>query len=158
MGLGDPKMILRVLERDFGVLETSYHSYNQHWWKFVDAEQIREALGEEEVDPEVQLIRIQFDSLDVSGLEKRLRFMLTKPTLTESDKRAFREMAFDVLPSLTELYRRASAREETANLTLDIGRVMALASQVSRRIAGRRKESTELKEPTRDEPQRLTQG
>ncbi|BBD73048.1 hypothetical protein HS1genome_1437 [Sulfodiicoccus acidiphilus] len=161
-GMGDPKMVLRVLERDFGVIETSYHSYNQHWWKFVDRDQVIEALGETSMeDPEVQLVRIQFNSLGVEELERKLRFMATKPTITDSDRRSFRELAFDVLPSLTELYRRASVHESTAYVCEEVLRIMNLANVVSKRMSTKRtpfgqlNSLGQLKEPLRDEPQGL---
>ena len=32
----NPSMLLRILERDYGVIETTYRSSNQHWWRFLD--------------------------------------------------------------------------------------------------------------------------
>ncbi|EWG06931.1 MAG: hypothetical protein ASUL_07074 [Candidatus Aramenus sulfurataquae] len=142
----DPKMILRALERDFGIIETSYKSSNQHWWKFIDAEEVRNALEEGEEDPEVKLVKIQANSLDIEGIEKRLDFMLKKPRITEVDRAMFRRIAFEDLRLAIEVYKKAEMYEETQYIANRIRRVLSLADKVSLRLNGKGNDKGLLKE------------
>lgn len=44
----NPSNLLSILEREYAVIETSYKSSNQHWWRFLDLEAVIEALDEYE--------------------------------------------------------------------------------------------------------------
>lgn len=131
----DPKMILRALERDYGIIETSYKSTNQHWWRFINIEEVKEAIGEEIEDPEVQLIKIQANSLNLAELERKLRFLLNKPVLSEVDKALFKKIAFEELNYVIEVYRKASMYEETYDIVEKIKAILTLATKVSMRIS-----------------------
>ena len=134
----DPKMLLRSLEKDYGITETSYKSSNQHWWKFIDKEQVREALSDsEEEDPRVRLVFLKFYSLDPKGLQKRLEFYYRKPSLTEIDKRNFRRLVFEELDQLVQLYEEALQYEETQGIAQQINRLLTLAYKIGRRIYGK---------------------
>ncbi len=118
----NPSTLLRILERDYGVVETSYRSSGQHWYRFIDLDAVVEALdayergvdagGEEdpvegELDPEVELLLVQIASLDPHGLLERLRRLLRRPRLGRAELAAFRRMAFDELEAAARLLRRA---------------------------------------------------
>lgn len=134
----DPKMILRALEKDFGIIETTYKSSNQHWWKFIDREQVENVVNEnKDTDPKVELIRIKFYSLEPQKIEKRLELMSKKSILTEVDKKTFRLMVFDELTKLAEIYDEASQFEETLQIVESIKRILTLASIISKRIYGK---------------------
>ncbi|HIQ55960.1 MAG TPA: hypothetical protein EYH59_04700, partial [Pyrodictium sp.] len=96
----NPSMLLRILERDYGVIETSYRSGNQHWWKFVDFDSVVEAVeayekgddaigalkeDDEEIglesDPRVELVRVQVAALRPRKLLKTLRVLAAKKRL-----------------------------------------------------------------------------
>ncbi|MUM65460.1 hypothetical protein D1867_09445 [Acidianus infernus] len=130
----DPKMILRALERDYGIIETTYKSANQHWWRFINIEEVKEAIGDEIEDPEIQLIKIQANSLNLAELERKLRFMLNKPVLSEVDRALFKKIAFDELNYVMEVYRKASMYEETYDIAEKIKTILALATKVSMKI------------------------
>ncbi|MCY0883039.1 MAG: hypothetical protein OWQ50_04410 [Acidianus infernus] len=130
----DPKMILRALERDYGIIETTYKSANQHWWRFINIEEVKEAIGDEIEDPEIQLIKIQENSLNLAELERKLRFMLNKPVLSEVDRALFKKIAFDELNYVMEVYRKASMYEETYDIAEKIKTILALATKVSMKI------------------------
>ncbi len=130
----DPKMILRALERDYGIIETSYKSSNQHWWRFIDIDEVKDAIGDEIEDPEIQLIKIQANSLNLSELERKLRFMLNKTVLSDVDKAIFRKIAFDELNYVMEVYRKASMYEETYDIAEKIKMILDLAVKVSSKI------------------------
>ncbi|MEM4904145.1 MAG: hypothetical protein QXL28_04160, partial [Desulfurococcaceae archaeon] len=42
----NPANVLRLLEKEYGVVEKSYSSSSQTWWKFVDMEATRSVLNE----------------------------------------------------------------------------------------------------------------
>jgi hypothetical protein len=126
----DPKMILRSLEKDYAVIETSYKSSNQHWWKFVDLEAVKETLGKEE-EPEVMLIRAQAHSLNLDELERKLRFLAGRGLRTEADRTLFRKIAFSDLPLLVELHRRAVQYEETQYIVTKVMRILTLATKIA---------------------------
>ncbi|EZQ10813.1 hypothetical protein CM19_02980 [Candidatus Acidianus copahuensis] len=130
---GDPKMILRAFEKDYGIIETTYKSSNQHWWKFIEIDEISKTLEPEE-DPEITLIRVQANSLNMDELEKKLNFLLTKPSLSDVDKIAIKRIAFEDLVDLVNLYKRASQYEETYSIALRVKRILTLSYKVSSRI------------------------
>ncbi|BFI75074.1 hypothetical protein [Sulfurisphaera ohwakuensis] len=134
----DPKMILRALEKDYGILETTYKSSNQHWWKFIDKEQVETILNEnKEGDPKIELIKIKFYSLEPQKIERKLDLMSKKSIITEIDKKTFRLMVFDELSKLTEIYEEASQYEETLPIAERIKRILTLASIIARKIYGK---------------------
>ncbi|BDC18115.1 hypothetical protein [Acidianus sp. HS-5] len=139
----DPKMILRALERDYGIIETSYRSANQHWWRFIDIEGVKDAIGDSVEDPEIQLIKIQANSLNLAELERKLRFMLNKSTLSDVDKALFRKIAFEELNYVMEVYRKASMYEETYDIVERIKIILNLAAKVSSKIGKTQKKVTE---------------
>jgi hypothetical protein len=130
----DPKMILRALERDYGIIETTYKSANQHWWRFINIEEVKEAIGDEIEDPEIQLIKIQANSLNLTELERKLRFMLNKPVLSEVDRALFKKIAFEELNYVMEVYRKASMYEETYDIAEKVKTILTLATKVSMKI------------------------
>ncbi|MBB5252880.1 hypothetical protein [Sulfurisphaera ohwakuensis] len=134
----DPKMILRALEKDYGILETTYKSSNQHWWKFIDKEQVETILNKnKEGDPKIELIKIKFYSLEPQKIERKLDLMSKKSIITEIDKKTFRLMVFDELSKLTEIYEEASQYEETLPIAERIKRILTLASIIARKIYGK---------------------
>ncbi|BFH73599.1 hypothetical protein SJAV_15430 [Sulfurisphaera javensis] len=134
----DPKMILRALEKDYGIIETTYKSNNQHWWKFIDKEQVENVINEnKENDPRVELIKIKFYSLEPQKIERKLELMSKKTVLTEVDKKTFRLMVFDELSKLAEIYEEASQYEETLVIADKVKRILTLASIIARKVYGK---------------------
>ncbi|BCU68216.1 hypothetical protein HS7_16530 [Sulfolobales archaeon HS-7] len=135
----NPSLILRNLEKEFGIITTTYRTSNQHWWKFIDAEKVREVIQDKEEDPEVALIRTQVASLDLQTIEGKLDFMLRKERLTDVDKMKFREIAFNVLPLIVDVYKKTLEREETYEIASKLKKIILMAEQVSKKME---KEST----------------
>lgn len=128
----DPKSLLRLLEEDFGIIQTTYRTSGQHWWKFVDKHQILEALrgSEENDDPRIAVIKVQAESLGLKELEKKLTFLLRKPKLSDIDKRILKRIAFEDLPLLLKVYEEASSYEETYDIAERIRSIIDLARKV----------------------------
>lgn len=133
----DPRMILRALEKDYGIIETTYKSANQHWWKFIDIEQTKLAIyGEDKEadEPEISLVIIQYNSLNIKEIEKKLMFLIRKPKLFDIDRKIFAEFAFETLPLIVKLYYKASQYEETYEIAERLRKIISLAKRVSMRL------------------------
>lgn len=132
----DPKMILRRLEKEYGIIETSYKSTNQHWWRFIDKDQVLEVVKDQEEveDPKIRLIFLKFYSLDPKEIEKKLEFINRKVKLSDVDKKMFRTLIFDQISQLTELYEDALQYEETQEVAKRIQKILTLAYTIGRKI------------------------
>lgn len=145
----NPSMLLRALERGYGVIETSYRSSNQHWWRFLDLDAVVEALeaydrgveaaepaGEEdeELDPETELLRIQIASIDPEGVLEELRRLAAKPRLARQDLARLRMLAFNELELAAKLLRRAGELGYEGPEVEMLREVLRLASRLSRRL------------------------
>lgn len=162
----NPSMLLRILERDYGVIETSYRSGNQHWWKFVDFDSVVEAVeayekgddaigalkeDDEEIglesDPRVELVRVQVAALRPRKLLKTLRVLAAKKRLTSRDVKVFQDLAFNVLPKLVHVLEEAREYEE--ELVEEIAlleKVLRLAVKIARKMLVEEKMESEAVE------------
>ncbi|ALL01888.1 hypothetical protein Pyrde_1845 [Pyrodictium delaneyi] len=147
----NPSMLLRVLERDYGVIETSYRSSNQHWWRFLDLDAVVEALdaydqgidateppieGDEEelLDPETELLRVQIASLDPAGMLEELRRLAAKPRLARTELARLRSLAFNELELAARLLRRAEELGYDGPEVEMLREAIKLAGRLSRRL------------------------
>ncbi len=151
----NPSMLLRVLERDYGVIETSYRSSSQHWWRFIDLDATLEALelyekgvnpteeGEGDTgldeDPEVALLRLQIASLNPYSLLEKLEKLNAKPRLTPADYAVLRSIAFNDLPAAVELVRRAEELGYEGEEVQALRRLLNVAARLASKLlrAGR---------------------
>ncbi len=145
----NPSMLLRILERDYGVVETSYRSGNQHWYRFIDAEAVAEALEEYDrgasgleeaeegpLDPEVEVLRLQIASLGVGDLVEELRRLSAKPSLGRAERLRLRRLAFEDMELVARLLRRAEElgyRGPEVELLVE---ALRLARRLSARLLG----------------------
>lgn len=136
----NPSNLLRILEREYGILETVYHTTNQRWYRFRDMDAVAAALseeGEEEDDPELEMLRIQVASLELGEVRELLRRLVMKPRLSRVDRARFRRFAFRTLPRIVKLLRRAMYyEEELAGEIEALREVIALAREVAARLRG----------------------
>ncbi len=111
----NPSPLLRSLEREFAIIETTYHSSTRHWWRFVDKEAVREALAiyehgspvyEEPKDPRVKALKAQVAALEPERLLAVLRELSAKERLSEGDKRVYRVIVFNELELAVELLEK----------------------------------------------------
>lgn len=134
----NPSMLLRILERQYGIVQTVYHTSNQRWYKFRDLEAVEAALNEEvdyEEEPEITLLKIQIASLDLGDHVRFLRSLAMKSKLTKIDKERFRRFAFKVLPMVVKLLRRALEYEEELAAEVEVLReVLTLSREVALRL------------------------
>ncbi len=137
LGYGfDPRNLLRVMEKEYGLIETSFRTSNQHWWKVKVNGLLDDSEDLELSNPKVVAIRIKASSLGLQEIKRKLEFMLRKSVITEIDKREFRRFSFSELDFLVALLEEASQYEETQDIAEEVMNILVLSYQVARRIGG----------------------
>jgi len=132
----DPKNLLRILEKDYGLIETSFRTSSQHWWRVKAREILSGDEGADDLqDPRVAAIKIKAASLELQAIKRKLEFLLRKPILTELDKREFRRFSFNELNDIVTLLEEASQYEETSDVANELKGIISLAYEVGKRIA-----------------------
>jgi hypothetical protein len=115
----NPNQLLRIMERDFGVIETTYRSSNQRWWRFTDPAAISKALDiyegryEDSLDndPEVTLLKLQVEVVDIDSILNFISELLAKNSLTVSDKSKLKQMLFNDIPIVVKLFKETQNYE-----------------------------------------------
>lgn len=109
----NPNQLLRMLEREFGIIETTYRSVNQRWWRFKDPLAISKALstyegkdvGDECEDPEILLLKIQVEVIDIDKLINELIELISKERLTLSDRERIKNLIFNDAQLIIKLFK-----------------------------------------------------
>ncbi|MEM1638982.1 MAG: hypothetical protein QXJ69_02740 [Desulfurococcaceae archaeon] len=135
----NPINMLRILEKDYGIIEKSYSSSNQSWWRFIDIEAVRSALGEyygaSIEDPRVRLLLIKYKSIEPWSTLEMLRRLAFKENLTNSDKENFKNFVFNNLDKIVELLNNMEKYEEVFAGEISVLReILNLADLVSSKI------------------------
>lgn len=112
----NPAPLLSKLEKEYGVIETSYKSSNQHWWRILDKGLIetvvREWEGRPEPDPEdprLRMLRIQFYSLSPQETLDLLT-RLSRRRLNSVERARLKKIAFEELPLLVDFIEKARSQ------------------------------------------------
>lgn len=138
----NPSLLLKTLERDYKIIETSYKTSNQHWYKFKYNVEIIESIlnsiskGSEELDdPDIALIRIQLQSLRPRYWLNKLKTMSIKDRLTKTDIKLFQQFSFNVLPKLVKVLKRAEEYEDELFAEINmLKEVIQLAQLIAEKI------------------------
>lgn len=137
----NPSMLLRILEREYGLIETSYRTGNNHWYKFKDLEGIERALNavlglaSDIEEPNIAMIKIQVKSLQISYWLKKLKQMSIKSKLSSVDIKVLQRFAFDVLPKIVKILKKAEEYEDQLYAEINLLKeLISLASVVADRI------------------------
>lgn len=137
----NPSMLLRVLEREYSIIETTYKTSNQHWYRFKDLGEVERALNmvmgiaTDVEDPDVAMLKIQLKSLQISYWVKKLKNMSIKGSLSSADVKIFRKFAFDVLPKLIRILKKAEEYEDKLYVEINLLKeLISLASIIADRI------------------------
>ncbi len=142
----NPAILLSKLEREYGVIETSYRSGSQHWWRIVDRRAIEEAVREYEGrppgphDPRVRVLRVQFASLEPEALLRELERIASSPRPGRRERERLREIAFKYLPLIASFLEEASGYEDELEYEINLANeILAAAERAARRLrdAGR---------------------
>ncbi len=116
----NPNQLLRIMERDFGIIETTYRSSTQRWWRFNDPSAVSKALdiyeGKHceavESDPGITLLRLQVEVVDIDTLLKVLSELISKESLTVAEKNKVKQLLFDEVPLIVKLFKETQGLEE----------------------------------------------
>ncbi|MEB3844465.1 MAG: hypothetical protein LRS48_02135 [Desulfurococcales archaeon] len=138
----NPSPLLSKLEKEYMLIETTYKSSGQHWWRIVDPEEIEAAIREYEGDDSsieedyrVRMLRIQFYALEPDRILDTLTRLSRKRRLTESDRSILRRIAFEDLPRLVEFLEKA---EEYADLLEpEMGAAESILSMLEKLVSPR---------------------
>ncbi len=137
-----PHNLLRILEREYGLIEKTYISTTQKWWRFVDPEGVRRALleynGVAEVDdPRIRLLMIKYRSMEPQNILNTLRRLAVKSRLSNVDKELFRRIVFNELDILANLLNDMMAYEDVFEEEIRVlNEILALADRIASRISG----------------------
>lgn len=137
-----PQNLLRILEKDYGVIERTYTSSNQKWWRFLDLDAVKEALEEymgltKVDDPKLTLIRIKYRSLDPINLLNNLKKLLVKDNLSNVDKEFFQKLAFETLEKVVSILNEMQGFEEHFVEEIRVlNEILRFAEAVSLKVAG----------------------
>jgi hypothetical protein len=135
----NPSLLLAKLEREYGLIETTYKSGAQHWWRIRDVAEIEDAIAEYEGrpspraysgDPRLRLLRVQFYSLEPERLLARLEHLAR--SRSPASIRALREIAFRELPLLVEFLSKVEELGFEDYLEAEVAlakRILELAEQ-----------------------------
>ncbi|MEM2025004.1 MAG: hypothetical protein QXW94_01780 [Desulfurococcaceae archaeon] len=151
----NPANILRILEKEYGILEKSYSSSNQTWWKFIDPETIRSILSEHYGtpldDPRIKALLIKYRSMEPRTTLETLRRLAIKEALSSGDKEMFKRFVFNELDKIVDLEMEMEKYEETFSGELYVLReVLSLAEMISSKL-----EKTRFKISMKEEEVRL---
>lgn len=135
----NPINILRIMEREYGIIEKSYTSSNQTWWRFVDIDATRSTLSEQYgaqlEDPVIKSILIKYRSLEPRSIMETLKRLLAKESLTNADKELFKNIAFTTLDKIVWLINEMEKYEEVFNPEIRVLReILNLADMVSSKL------------------------
>ena len=139
----NPVNLLRVLEKEYGVIEKSYTSSNQTWWRFVDFEAVRSVLSEYYgvvyEDPRLKYLLIKYRSLEPNSVLDTLRRLVLKDTLSSGDKEVFREIVFNVLDKIVEVLHEMEKYEDVFTSEINVIReILSLADIVSSKLISKK--------------------
>jgi len=136
----NPVNLIRILEKEYGLIEKTYSSSNQTWWRFKDIDAVEEAVYSESdmekvEDPKIRLIAMKYRSLEPAEIHAFLQKALIKPTLTPADKARFRSIVFNEIDQLVKLVDEMYNYEEFFEYEISfIKEIFKLAEKLSRRI------------------------
>ncbi len=133
----NPSPLLSKLEKEYALIETTYKSNGQHWWRFIDEDAIRLALeGEEEEeeleDPEVAVLKVQIAALELDEVKERLLKILNKKKMSVADKKWFKTFAFETLPLIAQVAQKVLEEGYEDPELMEPVKVLQLALKVSK--------------------------
>ncbi len=150
----NPSPLLRKLEKEYGLIETTYHSSNQHWWRILNLKDIESAIkeyegipeNEEEEDYRARMLRIQFLSLNPEKTLETLLRLSRKRRLSTYEKQIIQRIVFDDLPRIIDFLEQATA-EYPDELSREISLAETILSTIEKLVTSQHKRRT----TTRDE-------
>ncbi len=144
MGINyNPQNLLRIMEREYGIVEKTYISTKQKWWSFLDLETTRKVLheysGSDEInDPKIRLLSIKYHSLEPMNILNTLRRLAVKNSFTSIDKEVFRGIVFNDLEKITDVLNEMLRHEEIFSEEIKVlNEILSLAENISAKLEAR---------------------
>uniref|UniRef100_A0A7J3ZL40 Uncharacterized protein n=1 Tax=Fervidicoccus fontis TaxID=683846 RepID=A0A7J3ZL40_9CREN len=136
----NPSQLLRRLEREYAIIETSYKSSTQHWWIFYDRNEVERALGSERLyeveDFEIKLILAQYNVLKPARLLSELKGLSAKKALAPRDFERLRQLLFNDVEEAAKLAKKMEAFPDYFEREREVlTEIIELAYCASKRIA-----------------------
>ncbi|MCX8209200.1 MAG: hypothetical protein RMH84_01100 [Sulfolobales archaeon] len=130
----NPSGLLRILEREYGIVKTVYRSSSQRWWVFSDLDLIKLLLSESRDGfrtPDEELLNIQIAVLDVDRVMVELSDIIMKEKAGFMDDRKLRDIVFNELPVIIEVYKKAlEYGDRYSEFVSKVRRILELARKV----------------------------
>lgn len=139
----NPANILRILEKDYGLIEKSYDTRRHKWWRLIDPETTRRALyeytGSASInDPRMRILLLKYKSMEPGRILTTLRKLSVKPMLNSVDKEVYRSIVFKKLDRLAVIMEEMMKYSEVFVNELNIlEEIFTLAERIAEKIEGR---------------------
>lgn len=135
----NPSTLLRIMERDYAIIETVYRSSNQRWWKFYDREAVQSFLHgtdkEMETDKDLVLIKAMYASLEPENILKELTRINSKRSIDYIDKKIFKKLVFEDSEKISILIDKMSERKSYFEKELEVLRkIIELVDIISNKL------------------------
>ncbi|MEZ0289719.1 MAG: hypothetical protein ABWJ42_01345 [Sulfolobales archaeon] len=167
----NPSPILRILEREYGLIRTTLHTSRQRWFVFSSKEVVdvlneyilkaSNNLGEE--DPELLVIKIQLLSLRIDRIKEFLTTLSSKDRWSEIDYERLRKISLKALPQLLRIYRKLRRKDDETSdsLARELKEIFNLLNKIvlkaSKRLSLEERRDETIEELERD-LEKLTEG
>lgn len=117
----NPSQLLRIMERDYGIIETSYRTTAKRWYVFTDPDAVGRVL-EKYVDfpgkmgllkdPELEVLKLQIKAINIDALYAKVKRLASKGFLTVIDEEMIRDIVFNDLPLVARVLKSVLKYEE----------------------------------------------
>ena len=143
----NPSLLLSKLEKEYGLIETTYKSGGQHWWRVIDLDSLEAAIqrydggddsrGENELPPRARMLLIQFYALEPERILETLHRLSRRKRLSQAEQGLLRRVVFEDLPRIVEFLEEAEA-SYPEELEAEIMMAEAILEMAEKIVAQRR--------------------
>lgn len=135
----NPINLLRVLEKEYRIIEKSYSSSNQTWWRFIDIDAVQSVLGEihgaSTRDPGLLSLLIKYKSIEPGRIISFLRRLLSKEILSEGERELFKQFVFSDIDKVVNILKDMEKYEDVFVKEIEVLReILNLADRVSSKL------------------------
>jgi hypothetical protein len=136
----NPSPILRILERDYGLIKTTLHTSRQRWFIFsspvvkdvIEDYIIRSREYIDETDPEYLIIKTQLIAVNIEKIKDFLNKLAIKERWAETDYEKLKKISTEDLVILSNIYKKVKEKDEEKwqNIAKEIEDVFRILNKV----------------------------